>query len=239
MSGSAVQLVIRQGPIPGQIFELNKGQITIGRELGNDIVINDPEVSRKHARLLLQGDHFRIEDLGSTNGTFVNGQRLTAPHLLAFGEIINLGESIILVYEPVQPSFSATLVGSSAGASALPVPPFTPEFPPAPAHLTPRPGTYSRQSLDEAQAEYDSLAPAQHLGSFSAGPVVEPAAPFITPRKKAVNLWLLSGCGCLLIVVCFFVALAFYIDQTFVPGGQGLYCEVPFVYFFKLLGRCP
>ena len=56
----------------GQSFDLNKPVVTIGREAGNDIVLEDPQVSRHHARLTLQGGGYVVEDLGSTNGSFIN-----------------------------------------------------------------------------------------------------------------------------------------------------------------------
>jgi pSer/pThr/pTyr-binding forkhead associated (FHA) protein len=68
------QLVTRTGPNPGKTFSLNKPEMYIGRDISNDIVINDAEVSRKHVRLTVQGERYVIEDLGSTNGTFINGQ---------------------------------------------------------------------------------------------------------------------------------------------------------------------
>jgi pSer/pThr/pTyr-binding forkhead associated (FHA) protein len=82
---------------------------TIGREPGNGIVINDPEISRKHSRMWLQGTTYSIEDLGSTNGTFVNGVRLSAPHSLRPGEVVALGEQISLVFEAVVSDPNATM----------------------------------------------------------------------------------------------------------------------------------
>ncbi len=73
----------------------------IGRETGDDIVIKDPEISRKHARVVLQGAFFVIEDLGSTNGTSLNGQRISAANPLQDGDVITLGEKTNLVFEPI------------------------------------------------------------------------------------------------------------------------------------------
>ena len=71
------RLVVRRGPQPNQVYELNKDVIALGRDITNDIVINDPEVSRHHCRMTRSTAGYTLEDLGSTNGTFVNGQRLT------------------------------------------------------------------------------------------------------------------------------------------------------------------
>ena len=90
---ASYQLVMRSGPTPGKIFELTGNELIIGREVGNHIVINDSEVSRKHTRLVAQQGGYVIEDLGSTNGTFVNGQRLMGPHMLRHGELISIGDN--------------------------------------------------------------------------------------------------------------------------------------------------
>ena len=95
----AYQLNMKTGPTPGKLFPLDKPELLIGRELVNDIVVSDADVSRKHARLLQQGDVWLVEDLASTNGTYVNGNRLSAPQHLQPGDQIKLGETIELLFE--------------------------------------------------------------------------------------------------------------------------------------------
>jgi hypothetical protein len=110
---SKYRLVMRSGPSIGQIYPLDKPEMVIGRDLGNEIVISDSEVSRRHARLFMQGANYCIEDLGSTNGTFVNGQRLMGSYVLRPGEIITFGETLSLVFEGVVDS-DATVASGSA-----------------------------------------------------------------------------------------------------------------------------
>src|SRR5690349_12925535 len=93
------RLIVRRGPQPNQSYDLNKDIVTLGRDITNDIVINDPEVSRHHMRLTRGAGGFTVEDLGSTNGTFVNGQRLTGARPLRPGDMIGLGETVTLAYE--------------------------------------------------------------------------------------------------------------------------------------------
>ncbi|MFO7585548.1 MAG: FHA domain-containing protein [Anaerolineales bacterium] len=125
------QLVMHSGPTPGKTFPMEGDVLTIGREANNAVAINDAEVSRKHAQLVLQGGKYVITDLGSTNGTFVNGQRLTGQHVLLPGEIISLGEQISLLYEVVAKADpNATVISSAA---RMPV------APPAPAPAAPAP----------------------------------------------------------------------------------------------------
>ena len=115
---SQYQLIMRSGPTPGAAFMLEGDQITIGRDPTNSITINDAEISRRHARLTFQGGKYILEDLGSTNGTFVNGQRLAGPRVLKPGEVISFGEQIVLVYEYT--SFDPGATVASPRASSVP-----------------------------------------------------------------------------------------------------------------------
>src|SRR4051794_41606089 len=65
----------------------------IGRE-GTDIVLQDPEVSRRHAAIRVQGEDVAIEDLGSTNGTFVNDQRIEGTRALRDGDTVRFGNTV-------------------------------------------------------------------------------------------------------------------------------------------------
>jgi pSer/pThr/pTyr-binding forkhead associated (FHA) protein len=89
-------LVIRQGPQAGMSFPLVGNQILIGREEGLDISLQDPEASRRHARVSWQAGQFVIEDLGSTNGTFVNGVQLTTPQILNAGDSVGIGQTALV-----------------------------------------------------------------------------------------------------------------------------------------------
>jgi pSer/pThr/pTyr-binding forkhead associated (FHA) protein len=67
------------------------GPVVIGRSPGADIVIGDDFVSGRHARLAPSGDGAVLEDLGSTNGTVLNGSRVTSPQSLRPGDTIDIG----------------------------------------------------------------------------------------------------------------------------------------------------
>ncbi len=131
---------MRTGPAPGKIFTLSQDEINIGRDVSNDFIINDVEVSRHHARLSRQGMQYVIEDLGSTNGTFVNGQRLAGPHVLRAGDVILLGENVTLVFEETSYDPNATVVSPAAAVPQGP--------PPSPA--APPPQDYAPQAASSA-----------------------------------------------------------------------------------------
>ena len=92
--GDHATLVLVAGPTPGQVFVLSADSV-IGRDETADIRVDDPGVSRRHARLLVDGDRHVIEDLGSSNGTFVNGARISR-HPLVTGDRVQLGPRILL-----------------------------------------------------------------------------------------------------------------------------------------------
>ena len=93
-----LRLTMLRGPTPGAVYELGNDEITIGRGNKNSIVIRDNEVSRDHCRLVRLTEHYEVHDLNSSNGTFVNGQRVVSSWLLQPGALIELGDSITLQY---------------------------------------------------------------------------------------------------------------------------------------------
>ncbi|HEY72100.1 MAG: hypothetical protein DRJ03_22255 [Chloroflexi bacterium] len=192
------RLVMSQGPQPGQTFMIDRDVVTIGRDPANDIVINDPQASRQHAHIKRQGNLMIIEDLGSTNGTFANGVRLTNPHTLSNGDVIGLGDSVRLTYHGASPDASMTaptevLVGEPTAplqASYTPPPPPTPSPSPQPAP----PPAYAAPPPPPASAPPPPYAP----------------APPIEEKKSRTGLWL--GCGCLVLLVIFVCVGMFVLD---------------------------
>lgn len=75
---------------PGMLFTLEPVNV-IGRRPDCTIVLDEPYVSGEHSELSLQGGEWQLRDLGSTNGTYVNGQRLTAPVALRPGDTVQFG----------------------------------------------------------------------------------------------------------------------------------------------------
>ncbi len=86
-----VFLRILDGSAAGETFEVGRTRATMGRSPENQILMNDEKLSRRHAGIEFKDGGFWLSDLGSSNGTFVNQNRLNAPHLLRSGDVIKLG----------------------------------------------------------------------------------------------------------------------------------------------------
>jgi hypothetical protein len=157
------RLVVRRGPQPNQAFEVSKDVTTLGRDISNDIVVNDRETSRHHLRLMLSGDTLTIEDLGSTNGTFVNGKRVSGVTPLQNGDMIGLGETVTLALESIPAA--GEVPGASLGDLPPPSIPSPAETPvaepgiaPEPAYMpAPNPTEYGLQGAPPTPA--DPFAP--------------------------------------------------------------------------------
>ena len=111
------QLRGHSGPVADQIVKLVELNLTLGRDLSNNIVIGDSEVSRTHARLSWQDDGYVIQDLKSTNGTWVNGRPVLTTSRLTAGDKITLGKVSVFVYEPVPEPVSDTTRDPEAAES--------------------------------------------------------------------------------------------------------------------------
>ena len=66
----------------------------LGRVMGNDIVLPRGNLSKRHSRIMFTNNQFMLVDLGSTNGTYLNGRRLQAACALAHGDVITLGDFV-------------------------------------------------------------------------------------------------------------------------------------------------
>ncbi|RME45069.1 MAG: FHA domain-containing protein [Chloroflexi bacterium] len=91
--GQRVLVVVDAGNTPleaGDTFPL-RPVTSLGRDMANTIVLPDPGASAEHALISVRDGHWWLEDLGSTNGTFLNGIRLSEPAIIAPGDVIRVG----------------------------------------------------------------------------------------------------------------------------------------------------
>jgi predicted component of type VI protein secretion system len=139
MTASSFRMIVRTGPNPGTTYDLTKEVSLLGRDVSNDIIIGDAEISRQHARLTRTPGGYVLEDLGSTNGSFVNGERLMAPRVLNPGDLIALGENVSLTFDAVAPEAAATVASTAAQPEDGPAPQAaaTPAPQPTPAKSAP------------------------------------------------------------------------------------------------------
>lgn len=205
-------LTVKEGPDAGRRVELQHRSFLLGRDPICDLVINDIEVSRRHARLIAQSGGYTIEDLGSTNGTFVNGQRIHTVVPLHPGDSLGLGQQVTLVYEVVPAEkMSALDFATTPPSSSLPLPP---------------------RSM-RAEALKSAAEPPASLPELSAQPA-PPMPSRLRPRRKGLRLpifsrpWLI-GCGIVLLLgLCSTIAFLWYVDANY------LWCDV----FGTLISAC-
>lgn len=92
--GAPTQLVISEGSSSGVVVPLGSEPILLGRGADATIRLDDDYVSTRHARFVPHGDEWYIEDLGSTNGTYIGSQRITTPMVVSIGVQVRLGKTI-------------------------------------------------------------------------------------------------------------------------------------------------
>lgn len=95
--GRAAELVILTGESDTDRVRIKPQGHVIGRSVDADIRITDPYSSEFHARVGIQDDHVVVHDLGSTNGTYVNGRRVTSPTSVSRGDTVQIGKTILEV----------------------------------------------------------------------------------------------------------------------------------------------
>jgi hypothetical protein len=87
-----LEVVAAMGHEPGTVFDLNGGA-TLGRSDASDIQVDDPFASSAHARIFVRGQFMYIEDMGSTNGTYLNGRQLKRAEQLKVADTIRIGDT--------------------------------------------------------------------------------------------------------------------------------------------------
>src|SRR4030067_2750451 len=101
-------LTLSAGSYPGKEYARDAPEIIIGRDSSSDLVISTKSGSRRHARLSREGDQYLIEDLNSSNGTFINDQRLQEKTRLNPGDLVRLGQVFTLEYHAPHPVVKAS-----------------------------------------------------------------------------------------------------------------------------------
>jgi pSer/pThr/pTyr-binding forkhead associated (FHA) protein len=92
---TARQLLVTQGPLTGTRISLDSRPILIGRADDSTLVLDDDYASTRHARIAQQGDDWYVEDLGSTNGTYLDRAKVTGPTRVPLGVPVRIGKTVI------------------------------------------------------------------------------------------------------------------------------------------------
>lgn len=91
----ARQLVLTEGPRQGEVRDLHGAPLMLGRAAEADLILDDDYVSGRHARLFPQGSRWFLEDLGSTNGTYVGGAQLARTVAVEPGTPMRIGKTVL------------------------------------------------------------------------------------------------------------------------------------------------
>ena len=226
------KLVVKKGPATGTSYDLEQAEVFVGRDLGNDIVVNDPEISRRHARLYKHGDHYLIEDLGSTNGTIVNGQKIRGPKQLTNHDYIAMGQNIGYEFISDQPlgyeaatvavedmnlDADATLVADSPSDPQLNM-----DFPGIPVEQPEIPSEFSQIPEFEQEAQSFSTNNGQ-------APILTPPESGNEPQKakRKIPIWLI-------IVVILLGLACICVGAIWIIDSQNLWCTI-----LPFLAGCP
>ncbi len=152
-------LVIKEGPLAGRRFEIEL-ELVVGREEAG-LTIEDAEISRRHAAFRFGDGLLELEDLGSLNGTFVNGSRIDAVTPLGLGDVVRVGHTSIEVESIPDSRRTVLATPSPEPQQTVQRPPASPTPPAQPAPAAPPPA---------------AAPPQPNLGAF---------APAVPRRRRA------------------------------------------------------
>jgi len=170
-----------------RVMEFDKPEVTIGRVQGNDIILPKGNISKRHSRIVLKDGKFIIVDLKSTNGTYVNGRKITSPHILKDADKIYIGDFTLTV-EPQ---------GGRAEPAASPAPPPPRPQKPAPPRRAPEPPPPEEEDDFEefiapeedyggpSGEEFEEFAPEPEYESPETAPPPPPPSPPRVAVKKS------------------------------------------------------
>jgi len=143
------KLVVTGGPKSGEEFNLEDGEYVVGRSTENPICIADTSVSRKHIILRLVGSGWTVSDLGSGNGTLVNGEPIADEAVLSNGDVITMGDTEVTFTDVANATMMVDITaGPSRARPSVGGAPGRP--PPRPERVRPSRGTPAKQVDPEA-----------------------------------------------------------------------------------------
>lgn len=181
-SGGLASFLARSGAVKGQRYVVRAPVVNIGRADYNDIIVVDESISTAHAKLQRREGVWILVDLDSTNGTFVDGERVTGEAPLSPGATVRLGD-VSLVFEPTDDA-----VGVQKGGGTRLIEAMKPPAPPPPPPPPPMPPTAAKPAVKPAPKP-----PAK--AAAKPAPARRPAATAPAEKKKG------KGCGASVVVL--------------------------------------
>lgn len=187
-----VKLVVLSAGMNGRTHELNVDKTTIGRVEDNTFQIADPSVSSHHCEILLRGSDVVIKDLNSTNGSFINGEKISES-VLKPGQTLKLGQIELQLL-----------------TEGMPVPPAKPAPPPAPGASAPAPASAApaKKPMDSTMVVPRGV----NLNEFSEGTRTsgfDTATKGFSKKSNNTNMILIVGGAVVLLVICVVLIIVF------------------------------
>lgn len=208
----------------GTQYPLTSPATTIGREACDILLVNDDLLSRRHAKIEQRGDTWVLVDLDSTNGTFVNGVRLRAPHTLQPGDTVRVGNTALTVHTEGGAPHTRQMeetppwqVSSAPGPGVPPQPTPLPAYPPPPAPGPGAPPYPAPASVYQAPPTYGQ-------------PTKDKSIAYILEFLLLGLGWIYAGetgTGIAILVGWIVVGLGIGITVDVATGGLGCLCTGP------------
>ena len=190
------KLVVLTQSMAGRSFDLAGERTTVGRVEDNAFQIAEPSVSSRHCEILLRGDEVVVKDLNSTNGTFINGEKISES-VLKPGQTLRLGNVELKLDAPGAPA--APTASAPAPSSSSPAPATPPAAPATPAASSPT-------KKEPAKAATGGVS-VNDLGGGGRPP--ETTSKDFTPKKggKTMIFWIVVGVALVVIVILILIVL--------------------------------
>jgi predicted component of type VI protein secretion system len=181
------KLVVLTQSMAGRSYDLATERTTVGRVEDNAFQIEEPSVSSRHCEILLRGSDIVIKDLNSTNGTFINGEKISES-VLKPGQTLRLGNVELKLDTPGAPPAPASAPASSASAPAAP----------SGAPAAPATSPASPPKKEPAKAPTGGLTPEQLETGGNRG--FDTTKDF-TKKKAGKTMWIWIGIGVALLII--------------------------------------
>ncbi|MEW6232921.1 MAG: FHA domain-containing protein [Chloroflexota bacterium] len=229
---SEAKLILYQGTPEEKIVDLDRTEVTLGRDPSCQVVFSEATISRRHAQLRREGDSWTISDLGSSNGTFVNGRRITGSQAVRSGDVIGLGSTQLLfqggepLVVPSRARDATALEWTPQTQGTLPTPTVPPPAVPEPTPVPVGPPPLARQPSPLPDVGPRPLlpatGPAQDIGPRP--PLTEPGrqvptAPEPEKRPRGCLIGAVMGGIILILLICVLAVGGYFFLSRPQPGS--------------------